>query len=198
VGVPQVLQIVREPIKVGNEAAYAALESETARACVELKCPHPHLALEPLTGPKEVWWLNFFASETDRQQVTAAFQRNRPLMAVLERNSKLKASFTEAPTDLILNYRPDLGRVAAWKVAGQRFFIITMGPELPDGPVFAAPDGKQLILQSATTREEADRLASGMPGKTTVLAIRPSWGFPAQEWIDADPEFWAPNPVMQR
>ena len=109
-GPPQLLQIVREPLKVGEEAAYAAIENETARACAELKCPHPHLALEPLGGPKEVWWLNSFASERDRQRVTEDYLRNGPLMAVLDRNSKRKASVTGTPVNLVLNYRPDLSR----------------------------------------------------------------------------------------
>ena len=90
---PQPLQVVREPLKVGEEAAYAAIENESA-----------------LGGPKEVWWLNSFASETDRQRVTEDYLRNGPLMAVLDRNSKRKASVTGTPVNLVLNYRPDLSR----------------------------------------------------------------------------------------
>jgi hypothetical protein len=39
------VQIVKESIKVGREAEYEAIEHDTARACAELNCPHPHLAL---------------------------------------------------------------------------------------------------------------------------------------------------------
>jgi hypothetical protein len=35
------------------------------------------------------------------------------------------------------------------------------------------------------------------PG-TTVLAILPSWSFPAAEWIAADPEFWRASPAARR
>ena len=71
-GSAQLLQVVRESINVGAEAAYAAVETETARACAELRCPHPHLALEPIRGPREIWWFNLFASEANRQQVIDA------------------------------------------------------------------------------------------------------------------------------
>jgi hypothetical protein len=199
-GPPQLLQVVREPVKVGNEAAYTEIENETARACVELKCPHPHLALEPVVGPMEVWWFNLFASEADRQRVTDAYSRNRPLMAVLERNNRRKASHTGTPVDLLLTYRRDLSRGATWGPAGARFVVatITTGSVQRQGSVFDAPDGTRYILRSAKTRDEADALAFGAGGETTVLAVRPSWGLPAKDWIDADPDFWAPNPMLQR
>jgi hypothetical protein len=38
---PAILQIFREPLKPGSEAAYKTVEDDTARLCVELKCPHP-------------------------------------------------------------------------------------------------------------------------------------------------------------
>lgn len=188
-GPPQVLQVVREPIKVGGETAYTAIENETARACAELKCPHPHLALEPVGGPKEVWWFNLFASETDRRRVTDDYARNRPLMAVLERNSKRKASLTGAPVNLLLSYRPDLSRGARLELAGARFIVVTVttGSVWPDGWVFDAPDGTRFVLRPVKTRDEAERLAFGAGVETTALAVRPSWGMPAKDWIEGRP-----------
>lgn len=52
---PQSLQIVRESLKKGGEAAYKKIEQDAARICADLKCPNSHLAVESLTGPKEVW-----------------------------------------------------------------------------------------------------------------------------------------------
>jgi len=199
-GPPQLLQVVREPVKAGDEAAYTEIENETARACVELKGPHPYLALEPVVGPLEVWWLNLFASEADRQRVTDAYTRNRPLMAVLERNGRRKANHTGTPLDLLLSYRRDLSRGAPWEPAGARFIVVTIttGSIQGQGSVFDAPDGTRYILRSAKTREAADALAREVGRETTVLAVHPSWGLPARDWIDADPDFWAANPMLQR
>jgi hypothetical protein len=94
-----ILQIYREPLKPGSEAAYRAIEEDTARVCANLKCPHPHLAIESLTGPKEVWWLNTFESDAQKQQVTDAYAKSLALMTVLQRNSKRKASVTGTGAD---------------------------------------------------------------------------------------------------
>jgi hypothetical protein len=70
------------------------------------------------------------------------------------------------------------------------------GAVLPDGSVFEAPDSTRFVLCPVKTRDEAERLASGAPRETFVLAVRPSWGMPAKDWIDADPDFRAANPMM--
>src|SRR5688500_16893965 len=106
---PQLLQVVREPINGGDEVAYEEIESEIAAACVALKCPHPHLSLETITGQKVIWWFNLFESEEQRLQVTRAYESNRPLMEVLTRNSERKSRYTGQVTDKISRYRPDLG-----------------------------------------------------------------------------------------
>jgi hypothetical protein len=196
---PQLLQIVRERVKAGSETAYDRIEDQRARACAEFGCPHPFLALEPLSGPKEVWWLNSFASDADRQRVTDEYLQNVPLMAALERTSKPKANVTADSSDLVLNYRPELGRTPQWDLAGMRFLVVTTTKESlsRDGTVFEAPDGTRLILHPAKSRLEAERLASQAAEGTTVLGVRPSWGMPAKGWIDADPHFWALNPAVR-
>ena len=55
---PRILLIVREPVKSDARTKYDRLETDTAVLAVKLRCPHPYLALEPLSGAKnEVWWL---------------------------------------------------------------------------------------------------------------------------------------------
>ncbi len=55
---PQILQIHREGLKPGSEVAYREVEENAARICAELRGPHPYLAIESLTGSKEVWFFN--------------------------------------------------------------------------------------------------------------------------------------------
>ncbi len=197
---PQILQIVREPIIAGNEAAYEMIEDETALACAELECPHPHLALETLFGPREIWWLNFFGSEAERLQVTDDYARNAPLMEVLTRNSERKSRLTGEVASLLLTHRPDLSADAGSELWGSRFIVVTVvrGTLEREGSVFEASDGSYYILQPVRTRGEAERLAAASLPGTTVLAVRPSWGMPAKEWIDADRDFWISNPTVYR
>ena len=48
-----ILLIAREPLVAGRENAYREIEEETARLSASFGCPHPYLAMESLTGPKE-------------------------------------------------------------------------------------------------------------------------------------------------
>src|SRR5207247_11154411 len=66
---PRNLQDVRDPLKAGVEAEYDRIESEIAKECARLRCPHPYLGLESLTGPKEAWWFNGYDSAADQEQV---------------------------------------------------------------------------------------------------------------------------------
>jgi hypothetical protein len=100
---------------------------------------------------------------------------------------------------MILRHRPDLGRGASLDVAGKRFAVVTITDTAveTDAAAFEAPDGSCFVIQPAETRAAAERLAAAGP-RTTILAVRPSWGLPAKEWVDADREFWASNPLMRR
>ena len=191
---PQLLQIVREPIAAGQEEAYEAVESETAMACVTLGCPHPHLALETLVGPKVVWWFNFFDSEEQRLAVTRAYESNDALMEMLKRSSDRKSRYTADVSDMIVRRRPDLGG-SAWQIAGARFVVVSISrAESPaDGPVFEAPDGTRFAVRPRRTLQDAERAMRD--GTDIVLRIRPTWGLPAREWIEADRDFWSANPV---
>ena len=192
---PQLVQVVREPVL--DEAAYKKVEDDTAAACVALKCPHPHLALETVTGPKEIWWFNFFESEEERQQVTRAYESNRPLMEVLTRNGERKSRYTGQITDNVARYRRDLTRDASWDLLGARYAAVALGDAASDvgGPVFEEPGRARFAVRFFRTLEDAKRLVRG---GATLLALRPTWGLPAKEWIESDPVFWSVNPVASR
>jgi hypothetical protein len=196
---PQSLQIVRESLKKGGEAAYKKIEQDAARICADLKCPNSHLAVELLTGPTEVWWLTSYQSESDRQRVADGYASNPVLMAALLEIPKRKQGLVGAPIDILANYRRDLSGKAAWKVRGTRFLVVTVtkGDPRAPGTVFEAPDGTLFILRPAATRPQADALAATAGPGTRVFAVRPYWGMPAKDWIAADPEFWKPNPMAR-
>lgn len=194
---PQILQIYRDSVKEGGEAAYKAIEEDAARICADLRFPHPHLAIESLTGPKEVWWLNAFESEAERKQVTVDYAKNPALVAALEGIAKRKENVTGTPVNVVAGYRADLSRGFLWNPSGARFVVVTVTNEdlRIEGAFFEAPDGTQFILRPVGTRSEAEVLAKATGAETTVFAVRPYWGMPAKEWIDADPEFWKSNPM---
>jgi len=197
---PKILQIVREPLTPGGETAYKTIEDATARICAEQKCPHPHLAIESLSGPREVWWLNAFESEAEKQRVESAYAQNGPLMAALQRNSRRKAKVTGSHVNVSAEYRPDLSRGVPWAVAGARFLVVAVSREdvSGDGSVFEAGDGMRYMFRPCVSRQQADAEVARWGRDARVFAIRPYWGLPAKEWLEADPEFWRPNPLANR
>src|SRR5689334_15110622 len=116
-----ILLIAREPLVAGGENAYRKIEEETARLSAKLGCPHPYLAMESLTGPKQVWWFNGFDSPEDQRQVGEAYEKNAPFSAALKRNSDRKAPVTGKVTEVVAQYRSDLTSGVPWILGHGRF-----------------------------------------------------------------------------
>jgi hypothetical protein len=194
---PNLLQIHREALQAGAEAAYDAIEADTARLCAALGCPHPYLALTALTGSPEVWFLNGFASQAEQQHVIEAYAKNAPLMTALKRNSEAKSALTAKPVGIFASHRPDLSRGVPWEPGTSRFLVITAttSTRQVDGTVFETAEAIRLIVVPADTRRETDAIAALAAAQSHILAVRPAWSFPAKEWIAADPAFWPSRPL---
>lgn len=193
---PKFLLIVRERLRPGAEEAYAKNELEIAAACAALQCPHPYLALGSVAGPKEVWWLNAFASGEEKDELAPAYARNAPLMARLGPLGKRKEGFRESLITTLTKYRADLSARAAWRVGGARFFVVgnvTEAERQANGVVFESSDGQLFAFAPATSRAAADSMASRASPDAMILAVEPQWSFPAESWIAADPDFWRSN-----
>jgi len=194
---PELLLIVQEELKPRSVPRYARLETNIARECVRLQCPHPYLALESVTQPKVVWWLNAFASLAEKDRVEQAWQRNEAAMQALRTLSQRKKALTRQPITFLTRYREDLSNPASWKMSGTRFFVVRVTKEKsPSGhSVFEAPDGRRFVFAPAASRQEANRQAKLAGPGAQVLAVQPRWSLPAATWIAADPEFWKSNPM---
>jgi hypothetical protein len=156
--------------------------------------------MEPFTGPKEIWWLNEFQSESDKQRVEATYAENHALMDVLVRKSQRKAALTETPINIYARYRTDLSRGRAWTLTLARFVVVIIAQQtgVIDGSVFERDDGNQYIFEPVPTLEQAETAASKFGRDARVFAVLPRWGFAATEWVAADPELWRSNPVSRR
>ena len=97
---------------------------------------------------------------------------------------------------MFANYRKDLSRGVPWILGQGRFLVITVTESQSriDGTVFEAPDGTRFILSPVQTRREADSAAAAAGPESRIFEVRPSWSFPAKEWIALDPAFWRPKP----
>jgi hypothetical protein len=197
---PQVLLIVQERLKPNSARAYDRNEREIARTSARLKSQHPYLALESVTGAKEVWWLNAFESEGHKDRVMQAYERNHELTVELRKLGRRKAALRYEPVSILTRYRGDLSHDRLWSVSGARFVVVTVTNEerKSDGSVVEAPDGRRFVFAPAATRRDADQRAAVAGVDARIFAIRPSWSYPADAWVAADPEFWRASPAARR
>jgi hypothetical protein len=196
---PQFLLIVREWLRAGSEDAYNDNELRLAAACATFKCPHPYLALASLSKPTEVWWLNLFGSAQERDGLDDAYQRNEPLMAVLVPLGKRKEDFRDALTTIRMTYRPDLSSRSGLRIAGARFLVVSVIADQNElsASVFQASNGEWFKIAPAPTRAVADEVATRFGSGAVILAVQPQWSFPAQTWVQADPDFWRSRPATE-
>lgn len=190
---PRILYVSREFWKAGHETPLNRIESEAARVCIGLGVPHPYLGIESLTGPKEVWYVNGFASTEELEQVKEAYGKNQELLAAMNRFARQRSEFElRSSEERTATYRPALSRGAEWQMGRDRFLVISVTTRDPqeNGSVFESEDGVRFVVTGARTRTEAEakRAAAGADAK--VFAVRPEFSMPAPEWIASDPSFW--------
>jgi hypothetical protein len=186
---PRILLIAREPLKPGAEAEYDRIESETATLAATRGCPHPYLALQPLSGAKnEVWWFNGFGSQDELNSVADAYKTNEAWHAALTKNQKRKEPLTGKSVEQLADLEPQT-HSQPWAVGRAQYVVVAMNPSasLSGSNVFKGRDGTRYEILTANTREEADRVARG---KFVVLEVVPRWSFPAREWVDGNRELW--------
>lgn len=192
----QLLYIAREFVKPGAEARYIEIEQDASRLCRELKCPHAYIGIESLTGPKQCWWFNGFASDAELKQTGDGYKANQAVTAALAGIAKRKADLISGSSEMVARYRPELSRGPRWSVGQGRFLVIVMakGDVSRQGTVFQGDDGTRFVITSAHTREEAEAQRAAAGPDAIVFTIRPDLSMPAGEWRAADTEFWKSSP----
>jgi hypothetical protein len=187
---PKILLIAREPLKPGAEAQYDRIETETAVLAAKLGCPHPYLALKPLSGAKnEIWWLNGFDSQHQVDSVGEAYKTNEAWNAALTKNQERKAPLTGKPIEQLADLEPRADS-EPWTVGRTRYVVLAVNPveHLSGSRVFEGRDGTRYEFLTANEHADAERVARGKD--IVVLEVVPRWSFPAKEWVDGNPELW--------
>jgi len=187
---PKILLIAREPIQPGAAANYDRIESDTARLAAKLACPHPYLALEPLSGAKnEVWWFNGFASQEEFNSVGEAYKNNEAWNAALTKNQQLKQPLIGKVVEQIADYDPKADS-QPWAVGRARYVAVAINPATHrrGSNVFKGRDGTRYEILTMNTRQEAEQAAHEKD--IVVLEVVPRWSSPAKEWVEAEPRLW--------
>ena len=187
---PRILLIAREPLKPGAGTEYDSIESETAVLAAKLRCPHPYLALEPLSGAKnEVWWFNGFDSQDVLNSVAEAYKTNEGWNAALTKNQKRKEPLTGKGIEQLADLEPQVDS-QPWAGGRARYVVAAINPaeRLIGSNIFKGRDGTRYEILMANAREDVERIARVRD--FVVLEVVPRWSFPAREWVDGNRELW--------
>lgn len=191
-GAPALLLIHREAVPQMHSEEYAVIEAAIARTCRELGCPHPYLALETLSGEREVWFLNGFASVAELEEVSRRYLANASLMSALAEPSRRKAALVQKMGEHLASYRSEQVASTPWAPGRDRYLVIVMGSEnMPAAATYEAPDGKWFTLEGAPDAETALARSRAAGAIARALAVRPDWSHPAPEWIRWDRDLWS-------
>jgi len=193
---PRIIYVSRQFWKPGHDEALKRIEAEAARTCIDLGVPHPYLGIESLTGSKEVWYLNGFASTEELARVTEEYSKKPELLAAMNRFAQQRAEFKSQPdAEGPATYRSDLSRGGEWEIGRDRFLVIAVTKGTPggDGAVFEFQDGMRFVLTPAKTRTEADTTLVAAGPEAKIFAVRPEFSMPAADWVAGDPSFWGSN-----
>jgi hypothetical protein len=140
-----------------------------AQICIELKCPHPYLGLKSLTGPREAWFLNGYASSTEQTEVGDDYQKNPALTEAVDQVLIRKKPLSSAEdVNIFAKYRKSLSREHQWSLGQRRFLVITVTNRdlaaksnlVIDGSAREVDDGTLFIFNAARIRQEAEARAT--------------------------------------
>jgi hypothetical protein len=138
-GPPPVLQIGRETIKEGKLAAHEKTEAAFVRAFRKASFPGHYLALSPLSGANEVWFMGAYPS-FDASEKWQDEAEKEPLKSALEEADAADGALRERSNSMWAVYRPQLSyRPEKLDVGKMRFVrVFTYHVRLGHIPEFLA------------------------------------------------------------
>jgi len=170
---PRIIQIFREQIKTGHDAAHAINERGWPEAFAQAKSPDYYLAMVSMTGRAEVWYVAPWASYDAWGKAMARDQANAELSAQLQRLSMADAEHLDgvdvleavAMPDLSHGTFPDLNRARFWEITTFRLRPGAEGQFAEAAKVYGALAGKNAPGLSWRVY----RVSAGLPGPTFLI-----------------------------
>ena len=172
---PKVLQIFRETVKPGHNAAHAKVEAGWPAAFRKASWPSHFFALTSMSGPNEAWfisgWDSYAAFEKDSQDA----EKNAALDAEISRLGAIDGEHLTNTAGMFATYREDLSYRATVSIPLMRYFQLTTYRVKPGrGADFTAA---RKMVQDAHEKLNIDehwamyQVTSGAPGGTYLLFL---------------------------
>ena len=172
---PKYLQIIREAVKPGRDAAHAQLEATWSQAFAKAKVPLYTLGMTTMFGPAEAWWLQGSESIAEIEKVTQAVQASPGLRAEIDRYAAADAANISGFTSILARFLPDLSNPGDVDVATMRVWevvVFQIRPGYEDNFTEAAKLYRSTVGQAKIDVPWATyAVMAGMPGPTYLVFV---------------------------
>jgi hypothetical protein len=188
-GPPKVLSMFREDIKAGRGTAHENVETGYVRAMQKAKWPVYYLAMTPVFGGTDAWFVTAYDSFASLQKDRDNTGKNAQLTADTDRMDVLDAEFRTNQRAIVCVLNEELSYGKPIDISQMRFFSITTVRVRPGHDEEYREARK--ILVDAFKKANADAntalysVAAGMPGGTYMIFT------PRKSLAELDP-----NPAM--
>lgn len=167
---PGFLKIYMEEIKLGHTTAYEQTSSGWPKAQEQAGYSGIYLALQSMTGPDMVWYVEPFATFAEDASRMREVEGNPALETELQRLWDAHGEHLEAARTVHLVGRPDLSGGSFPDLNTQRFWDITVFEAKPGGELgFEAAAQKYAELAGPDASFRTYQVISGMASGTYLV-----------------------------
>lgn len=170
---PNLIQIIREGVKVGHEFDHVRTEAGWPAAFAKAKSPTYYLALASLTGSPEVWFVIPYDSHAALGDSMKRESDDPVLSVELPRLSRADAEHVSDVRTIHAMARKDLSRGAFPDTSKQRFYEITLfrvrPGHTPDFEAAAKAYGAAAGRIAPDASFRVYQLSAGMPGPSFLV-----------------------------
>ena len=175
-GPPNVLYIFREDVKASRVSAHEKHEAGYVRALQKANWPTYSLAITPVSGPNDAWFITPYESYAAMEKDRMAMNKNTGLMSEFDRLDAADAEFRTNQRGIIATYRPALSHKAPINIAQMRYFQINT-VRLRPGHEEEWMEARRILVEALKkanipTPSDVFGITAGMPNGT-FLVITP-------------------------
>ena len=171
---PRVLQIYREEVKPGKNAAHEKVETGWPRAYASAKWPTYYLAITSSTGPNEAWFLSGWDSLAAWEKSSQAEEKNAALQAQLQQLSAQDGELLSGARSVVANFREDLSYRGSEVPFGKMRYFYLSTVRIRPGHDSDFTDGIKIAKKAHEAAKVPERwsvyqVSQGMPAGTYLI-----------------------------
>ncbi len=174
---PNVLQIFREEVKPGKNAAHERHETGWPRAFAKANSSTYYIAMTSMTGPNEAWYLTGYDSLAAWEKDNQANDHNPALSAELQELSTLDGDMLSGVRSVVASFQKEMSYMGSTTPMGQMRYLYVTTVRVRPGHQDEYAEINKILREAHAKAGIAERWSvfqvnMGMP-RGTYLMIQP-------------------------